>query len=169
MKHTFVGQAAFLGVALALLLAFAQPAAAVPPEIERLTLELSGVSVVCDGFNVNFEATVGLTLKFFFNRDGDLIGVHAKSHWRGTSSNSVTGASITDNADFTEFFDLEAGGQTTVGLLFRWIVPGQGVVYLDVGRLIFDASLNVVFAAGQHDFHVGVAGGGAEGMCDILG
>ena len=46
--------------------------------------------------------------------------------------------------------DLEEGTESDVGLRFRVIFPGLGVVLLDAGRVVFDADGNVAFEAGPH-------------------
>jgi hypothetical protein len=48
-----------------------------------------------------------------------------------------------------QFFDLD-GTVTEVGLVFRYALPGLGVVLMDRGRLIFDSDGQVLFEAGPH-------------------
>jgi len=58
--------------------------------------------------------------------------------------------------------DLEAGTETTVGLVFHNNVPGEGIVALQAGRVTVDEDGNVLFSAGPQP--------GFEGIdwCSIL-
>lgn len=60
-------------------------------------------------------------------------------------ANSVTGKTIHEHGTFTETLDLVAGTDTVTGRLEIATEPGSGVVIQDVGRIVLDASGNVVF------------------------
>jgi hypothetical protein len=95
-----------------------------------------------------FTETVRVTT--FFDNDGNPIRIQIHVNHDGVITNPDTGASVEDDAHQTIVLDLVEGTETTVGLVFSSTVPGVGVVFHDVGRVVFDAEGNVTFA-GPHD------------------
>lgn len=87
----------------------------------------------------------------FFDNDGNPIRLQIKLDYSGVVTNPVTGQTVRNPSHNTTFVDLVEGTVTQVGLVFSVTVPGVGVVFHDVGRVVFDAEGNVIFEAGPHD------------------
>jgi hypothetical protein len=81
-------------------------------------------------------------------------------------TNSVTGKTIADNANYTIVFDLESGTQSFHGVGYRWVIPGEGVVVLDAGPFAVDAGGNVIFMSAEQG-HDWLTQGGAV-LCAAL-
>jgi hypothetical protein len=96
-----------------------------------------------------FTETVRVTT--FFDADGTPVRAQIHVNFAGVVTNPVTGASVEDNGHQMLIQDLVTGTETQVGLVFSSTVPGVGVVFHDVGRVVFDADGNVIFEAGPHD------------------
>ena len=87
----------------------------------------------------------------FFDEAGTPVRAQIKVDVVGVVTNPETGESVENPAHTTVFVDLVEGTETQVGLVFSATVPGEGVVFHDVGRVVFDAAGNVIFEAGPHD------------------
>jgi hypothetical protein len=106
----------------------------------------------CEAFEVLANADVSLRWSTFFDRDGNPARLQVQVSWRGVATNSVSGKSIDDNANYTIVFDLKAGTESYHGVGYHWVIPGEGVVVLDAGTFVVDASGNVVFMSAAHDW-----------------
>ena len=113
------------------------PALAVPPttETEQFTEVFDVPASVC-GFAIEgtFEAT--LTTSTFVDKDGNVV--KAIEHYRHatlTFTNVETGTSITGKVAGP----LITRGDTDIatGINARFVVPGQGIVAAQIGRLVF--------------------------------
>jgi hypothetical protein len=139
-------------VAVALL---ALPAAvsAAPPTVEIFHNEGSFVfSGPCpNGVTLVGTFTEDVRVTTFFDRAGNPIRVQIKVDQSGAITNPETGQSVESPIHQTITEDLVAGTVTQVGLVFKATVPGVGVVFHDVGRVVVDAADNVIFEAGPHD------------------
>jgi hypothetical protein len=70
----------------------------------------------------------------------------------GTFTKSSTGETFRDFGFFRLTFNPMSGALETVsGLTARYQIRGPGLEYVEAGRKIFDASGNLVFAAGPKD------------------
>jgi hypothetical protein len=79
--------------------------------------------------------------------------------------NSVTGEGFVETNSGNNLVDLPSGNEiTSVGLSYHVTVPGEGVVLLQAGRLVFDEAGEVVFEAGPHQ----VRGGEFDKLCEAL-
>jgi hypothetical protein len=74
---------------------------------------------------------------------------------RGTLTNTTSGRTLRNDADFTIFADLSTGEITASGGGFHVVAIGQGIVVLDVGTIRLDDQGQVTFEAGRHDFYNG--------------
>ena len=122
-------------------------------------------------FPVEVHFTAQLELTRFFDRDGNEI--RTLSRLSGASATfSANGKSITDRQNPIEHvrIDPETGSMTVAvtGLGGHLIVPGQGVVAQDSGRLVLffegpeDEEPDVLFEGGRAD------GGPFPALCGIL-
>jgi hypothetical protein len=140
-----------LCVSLVVGLAVIAPAAAVPPErivIEDIHIEQVD-STSCDfPFLEVFDGRVTITT--YFDDNGNPIRVQFHLPFHGTLTNEATGESVSADQVLQVSVELEEGTESDVGLRFRVVFPGLGVVLLDAGKVVFDADGNVVFEAGPH-------------------
>ena len=137
---------------LLLLLTFVPVSTAVAdkPVVEIFPFEITNV-VDCVDFDA-IDHFVGVDkVTTFFDNEGNPVGLQIHEKVRGTLTNSVTGTSLSDRADFTIFVDFEEGTTTFVGTSFRITRPGEGIVVPIIGRAIFDGEFgedNLIFSAG---------------------
>ncbi len=87
----------------------------------------------------------------FFDQAGNPVRLQIKVDAVGVVTNPETGESVENPAHTTVFVDLVEGTEAQVGLVFKATVPGVGVVFHDVGRVVHDAEGNLIFEAGPHD------------------
>jgi hypothetical protein len=122
------------------------------PEITKSEfIEVNAPVANCGSFTIiaNYTGTIKTTL--YFDAQGQPTRLLFQGRATGTLTNSVTGYSVKDApsiANFTQ--DLVQGTFTRVGVDFHVTVPGAGVVILQAGRIVFDASGSPTFIAGPH-------------------
>ncbi|HKO96732.1 MAG TPA: hypothetical protein VJU86_07065 [Pyrinomonadaceae bacterium] len=139
-----------VSICLVLLLAPALAGAGAPVIEEFDTVANNEVFANCGDFLIIANGAGHSRLTTYFNRDGQPIRVQFHGHYSGTLTNSITGASLVDSPSVANItFDLINGTQTNVGPFFNITVPGQGNVYFQVGRIVFDGNGPPVFIAGQ--------------------
>jgi hypothetical protein len=121
----------------------------------------------CGTFLVNDRYELTFTLRLFFDSAGNRVkGVEQVS---GTDVfiNATTGKAISSSFHNNVLIDFSSDpplGANT-GVIFKVTVPGAGVVFLDVGRLVTDRSGEIVaFKAGPHQFF----DGDVAGLCAAL-
>ena len=138
-------------VLFAILFAIAPSAAAMPPEITTDTFgAIDEVFAICTGFVVLSTYTVDFRFTEFFDRDGNPKTLKVHIIFDGTATNSVTLKTVRDHSSAIVTIDLANGGFTVVGLGFVWTFPGEGLLFLNVGRIAFDSAGDIVFVAGPH-------------------
>jgi hypothetical protein len=153
---TWRGRAvAIATVALAAGLVAAASADATPPTREDLGVFPYEFSVDCSPYGFAFANNVqgqeSLWVETFYNADGNAVKVVVHDGFTETDTNSVTGKTLPFSQVWVNTFDLVAGTRTVVGKAFLMTDPGEGVVILDSGRVVFDAPFHVSFEAGRHD------------------
>ncbi len=128
-------------------------AGAAPPLVEIFTDEGSfAFAGSCpNGVILKETFTQDVRVTTFFDKAGNPVRVQTKVNFVGVVTNPETGESVRDAAHHTIFLDLIDGTETVVGLVFSVTVPGVGVVFHDVGRVVFDAEGTPIFEAGPHD------------------
>ena len=87
----------------------------------------------------------------FFDKAGTPVRAQITVNFVGVVTNPETGESVENPSHQTIIVDLVEGTETQVGLIFKATVPGEGVVFHDVGRVVFDAAGTPIFEAGPHD------------------
>ncbi len=89
------------------------------------------------------------------DQDGIVQMRITRVHVLHTYSNSETGASLSSPDVGIDKLDFNLDRSHTVavvGLLTRLVVPGMGLIFIAVGRLVYDSSTDSwVFEAGRHD------------------
>jgi hypothetical protein len=141
--------AAFVALAALPLLS----AGAAPPVVETFHNEGSFVFAgPCpNGVTLVGTFTEDVRVTTFFDKAGAPVRAQIKVDAGGAVTNPETGESMASPIHQTIIEDLVEGTVTQVGLVFKATVPGVGVVFHDVGRVVVDAEDNVIFEAGPHD------------------
>ena len=128
------------------------PAGASAPYVEEFSFVQDDVPFAnCGDFIITESGAGTVRITTYFDRAGQPIRVLFQGRFKGTLTNLDTGAFLSDSPSVANItLDLIAGTQTNVGAFYNITVPGKGVVYFDVGRLVFDGFGPPVFIAGQH-------------------
>ena len=145
--------------------AFAGQSSAATPFIGAFPLSETfvddGASAAC-GFPVTSTISGTARVEVFFDQSGNPVRVQVEESASGTFS--ANGLSVSQSSHMISIFNLVTGTDTEIGLIIRVSLPGGGTLYLDRGRLVFDANGNVVFEAGPHpSLH-----GDFPGLCAAL-
>jgi hypothetical protein len=162
-----------LAAVIALMLALAALASAAEPETQTFHQEGTDVVANCGGFKVltDFEEDVRVTT--FFDSAGNPDYARVQEHFQDFFYNSKTGEGFAETDTLTAEFDLSRKGEISereitsiIGLAYHVTVPGEGVVLLDAGNLLYDAKGHLVFEAGHHQ----ILGSDAdtEKLCEAL-
>jgi hypothetical protein len=147
-----------LGFALAVVIALASSATAAPPETTRDTFSGTAPFAECEGFDIIVNFTVTVQDTRFFDNSGTLV--RQQVHMRGTGElvNTVTGETETGSSPNMIIYDYRAGTFTSVGLTAHNNVPGEGIVALEAGRIVFPGFDEFgapigepIFVAGPHE------------------
>jgi len=101
----------------------------------------------------------------YFDEAGEPVRVIDTFQITGRFTNSKTGETFRDHAAGHVELDLTTGVTSVSQLGFIYHRRGEGLVFLDAGRLVFDGDGNLVFEAGPHDFEES----GFDGICEALG
>lgn len=104
----------------------------------------SGVTLV-ESYTLNVVAIT------FFDRAGDPVRLQVHFDYDGVVTDPATGETVKDPAHGTRFINLTNGARTLVGLFYSTTVPGVGVEFHDVGRVVRDPDGSITFEAGPHD------------------
>lgn len=155
-------RALVLVAVFALLLAVSSTASAAPPTRERTSVHLTGfapgVSAIC-GFRIERDISGDLIQTTFVDNDGNTKRfLEVAPGWKITFMNPANGNSVTYPAVFSIHRTFNADGsvdEARVGIAFRVIVPGEGRVAINTGRLLLHISasgeVTVVQDAGPSD------------------
>lgn len=109
----------------------------------------------CDGFSVieHVEGTVKVSTHF--DQDGNFVMEIVRFSLHHTYTNSVTGASLSSpdvGIDKIVSNDDGSASVSVIGIVGRIVVPGEGLVFAHLGKIMFDADTGeVLFVAGPHD------------------
>ena len=120
-----------------------------------------GASAAC-GFPVTATTTGTGHFQVFFTDAGTPVQVNVEENISGTFT--ANGLTVNVAGDTLSRFDLVNGTETDAGINIRVSLPGRGTLYIDRGRLIFDADGNLETEAGPHpSLH-----GDFPGLCAAL-
>ncbi len=161
----------FLHLLMASLMALllTAPAFAVPPTFETIPLERTFVDSEACGFPVKAEITGKLKIQHHFDQEGDPVFDRITFvQWSLTITNLETGESIRTVGPEPIKVTFNQDGSVTeahMGLIHHIVVPGEGLVTADVGRIVFlitEDDFETTFEAGIHEmrfFHT---------FCEVL-
>jgi metal-dependent HD superfamily phosphatase/phosphodiesterase len=141
-----------IGLASLLALVPATAAFADGPQIQTFKeVYTDNVLVNCGDFSIIENAVTTVRVTTFFDDQGNSVRRIIHFTYSGTYTNSVTGKILTDTPDPQTYIRDYVNGTTAGhGLVFRITVPGEGIVLLDAGTVIFNAD-GTVTAYGRHD------------------
>lgn len=112
-----------------------------------------------EGLPSEFHIIQSFTVKWretlFFDNAGNPVRAQGHVMFSGTLTNSVTGTIITDAPDPQNWvYDFRDGTYAIHGLAWSINVPGEGIVLLDAGNIIFYPDGSVV-VHGPHQVYEG--------------
>jgi hypothetical protein len=119
---------------------------------ERVVVPIDTILVddtTCD-FPFVEEFTGRLVFLNFRDEAGNLVTQKVHVEARGTITNPATGETVPVQEILNAFLDFEEGIRTWAGMRLKVTIPGLGSALVDIGRVIFDSSGNIVFEAGSH-------------------
>lgn len=131
-------------IALALIGVFAGQAAASEPFHAREAFHFEWVDDwTCPGTEISVVADGYDNIREWDNRFMD--------HASAVATLTANGREVTDNASATYIFDGERGTLSIIGTLYNIQIPGEGVVLLDAGIVVYDTETEeLVREAGPH-------------------
>lgn len=127
--------------------------------------------VTCAGFSVRVNLTGERRFTAFYDDEGTLVRRVRHATYSGTLINSVTGAAVPHEGRFNMIEDFAAGTLTITGMLSRTVVPGEGLVWRNIGRIVLALQGGgVLFEAGEHGTWAVLAGdtSAAADLCASL-
>lgn len=104
----------------------------------------------CGSFQVLDRYELNYTTKLYFDKKGTLVKIVDHAWGTDVLVNSVTGEEYPIRFHNNVIIDPPANRGAVVGVLFRLTIPGEGAVFLDVGRFVQDRAGTVYFQAGPH-------------------
>jgi hypothetical protein len=163
----------FVSLAALLALAAISPTLAAS-RVERNTMQVDvtflneELSPVC-GFPIQNHLTGIVNTSVHYDRDGNVIReISTAPTFQITFTNLNTGKSVISPgpSSVKVLYNLDGTVATfTVdGLNLRIAVPGHGLVFLQTGKLVFDADGNIIFASRAQQ-----VSGDIQGFCIALG
>lgn len=96
---------------------------------------------IADGF---------VTRTVYVDENGTPTRVRTHFSFDGVAINEANGKTAQLQENLVVFRDLETGVREWAGMRIKATMPGGGALLLDVGRVVFDANLQPIFEAGQH-------------------
>jgi len=162
---------------LTILLSWAMvaPASATPPDFETVVLDYTGIheaaSAAC-GFPIEISTAGTLKISRHVLQNGTFLEIDRDSHVTITFTKLATGKAYTSLSAAPYITRIEADGTVTeawVGVISKVTLPGEGMLAMEIGRIVFDADGpygGIVFEAGGHE---GFLGGDVQGLCVALG
>ena len=107
--------------------------------------------VACVGFSVKVDLSGERRITAFYDASGTLDRRIRHGTFSGTLSNGATGATVPHEGHFTIVDDFSARTSTITGMLSRTVLPKEGVIWRNIGRIVLSIPEgNVLFEAGEH-------------------
>jgi hypothetical protein len=109
----------------------------------------------CGGFELMEHIEGTIRVSEHVDRDGNFVMSLSRFSLHHTYINSVTGDTLrTPDVGLDKVTVNEDGSGTVavIGIVGRIVIPGEGLVFAHLGRIVFDLETDaVVFEAGRHD------------------
>ena len=145
---------------------FAGTAFAEPPT--RLSWEVPFYEEVdCGDFDVILDSTLRISVTYFSDDNNNPTAYEYQLKYTGTISNSATGSSFADHTAYNGR-RLLTGGNELHGVVYHVNVPGEGVVMLVAGRIVWDDNGDVSFAAGPGMYEMWAEPGEIALLCESM-
>jgi len=164
-------------IALAALVAPASPVLATAPAGDRNVEVVRDIPAFfnCGSFSLDYHVEIRRTISEYYAADGSLVRWEVNAHYIQSLTNPVSGWTITDTGSRRVIDDYRHMQTIVVGGAHTLTYPGHGLVFAEVGRLVFgwngtppeefdDDFLTLI--AGIHDDFFGLA---EVNVCDIAG
>jgi hypothetical protein len=148
-------------------------ALAAPPTFQTVDVDFTlppdpFVTAQC-GFPVEVHGFGTWKISVHERRDGTIVEIDRLLRGSGvTFTNLNTGVSYTSHSAGPSIITTYPDGTGTTagpGIFDIVIVQGQGLLWKNVGRIVWDENGNVIFEAGTHP---AFTGGDASGLCSAL-
>lgn len=129
-----------VGVALTALVSLASPVLATAPVGDRnvkVVRDIPGF-IDCGSFSLDYHVEIRRTISEYYDTDGSLVRWELNAHYFESLTNPETGWTVTDVGarrvidDYRQMQTIVLGGAHTI------TYPGHGIVFGEVGRLVFD-------------------------------
>ena len=138
-----------------LTITFFTSALAAKPDIITIQVDDTFTIGECDGFTVMERVEGRIKVSTHYDQDGNFAMEINRFSLRHTLTNSETGASLFSPDVGIDKLTIHQDGSATlavIGLVSRIVVPGEGLVFAHLGRIVFDADTGEVLSvAGPHD------------------
>ena len=106
----------------------------------------------CGTFLLNFEMTgEKARVTTFFDQNGDATRMRVRFVYFGTLTHSGTGMVLRDQSTLNITTDVSTNTTKIVGVGFHYSIPGEGLIFVEAGKLVFGPDGSILFQAGQHD------------------
>lgn len=129
----------YLALAASLLIVLASPARAAKPSVQTIHTELSDFPLEdCGDFIVLLDLSHDETITTYFDSSGAAKSATIRFQFTATLTNSVTGKVAFEKGASIQFIEFSGGEGHVAGLILQIVVPGEGVVLMEVGELVFD-------------------------------
>lgn len=141
-------------------------AIAAPPQSEQLVdVGLGALPTIdCGSFLLTYDMSgEKARITTYFDQSGNATRMRLRWVIHGTLTHSLTGLTLRDQSTLNITTDLSTNTQKIVGVAFHYSIPGEGLIWLDAGKLIFGPDGSILFQAGPHD---SIAGFGS--LCEAL-
>jgi hypothetical protein len=153
MRYRFVAVAVMVGVFG--VVGNVPNAGAAQPVLHDGTSSANLPLLDCGTFEVWDEAEISWSGYLHLDRDGNPVQIVQHLWGSDRLYNPDNGATLRGTFNANEIVDLVDGQAIEDGQVFRILMPGAGVVLLDVGRFVIDFDEGFVFLKGRHQFFEG--------------
>jgi hypothetical protein len=121
-------------------------------------------TIDCGSFSLTYEMS-GERARITTYFDSAGTPIRMRVHWtiHGTLTHSLTGGVLRDQSTLSITTDLNTAEQTVVGIAFHYAIPGEGLIFLDAGRVIVSSDGSIELSAAPKD-----AAPGFGLLCDAL-
>jgi hypothetical protein len=148
----------------------AEPAAATTKVTTVMHVDDTFVASGVCSFDITFHAFGSFKESDYFDDSGLLVKTILTPRGLFTVTTSAKGTTLTMQAqNFQEVFTYNPDGSvksdTLHGIVWRFTIPGGGVVLLDAGRVTFDSEGEVLFEGGPHQ----LLHGDVDAFCAAFG
>lgn len=137
-----------LGI-LMVLASFSVALANSPVVVGPIHLEGTVLVTDCGTFQINDNYTQDVTRRYFYDDEGNLVKIIVDLQGTDTLVNSVKGNAYSGSYHNQLHIDPVLGIGAYNGIVFRLAIPGEGAVFLDVGKVVLEQG-NISFEAGPH-------------------